>query len=79
MREGYRDKEYEADHYGTDYAFRAGHRASGLRSLLDYLYQKEGDPSRVTWLLQSHPPLSRRIERLDAYIPQLTGKPAGES
>jgi len=79
MREGYRDKEYEADHYGTEYAFRAGYRASGLRNMLEYLYQKEGDPSRVTWLLQSHPPLSKRIERLDAYIPQLTGKPPGES
>jgi predicted Zn-dependent protease len=79
MREGYRDKEYEADHYGTGYAFRAGYRASGLRNLLDYLYRKEGDPARITWLLQSHPPLSRRIERLDEYIPQLTGKPVGES
>jgi predicted Zn-dependent protease len=79
MREGYRDKEYEADHYGTDYVFRAGYRASGLRNLLDYLHQKEGDPARVTWLLQSHPPLSKRIERLDQYIPQLTGKPVSES
>jgi len=79
MREGYRDKEYEADHHGTQYAFRAGYRASGLRNLLDHLHQKEGDPARVTWLLQTHPPLSRRIERLDQYIPQLTGKPVSES
>ncbi|MFB3881722.1 MAG: M48 family metalloprotease [Armatimonadota bacterium] len=79
MRDGYRDKEYEADHYGTEYAFRAGYRASGLRSLLEFLYTKEGDPARVTWLLQTHPPLSKRIERLDQYIPQLTGKPVGQS
>jgi predicted Zn-dependent protease len=73
LRDGYRDKEYEADTIGTEYAFRAGYRATGLRDLLTYLYQKEGDPARVTWLLQSHPPLSRRIERLDEYIPTLTG------
>jgi len=79
MREGYREKEYEADEFGTKYAFSAGYRATGLRDLLEYLYQKEGDPARITWLLQSHPPLSKRIERLDGYIPQLTGKPVGES
>jgi predicted Zn-dependent protease len=79
MRQGYRDKEYEADHYGTEYAFRAGYRASGLRDMLEYLYQTGGDPSRVTWLLQSHPPLSKRIERLDQYLPQLTGKPVAAS
>jgi predicted Zn-dependent protease len=76
LREGYRDKEYEADHYGTRYAFRAGYRADGLRQLLSYLYEKEGDPARVTWLLQSHPPLSKRIQRLDEYLPELTGRAA---
>jgi len=76
MREGYRDKEYEADHYGTLYTFRAGYRATGLRDLLSYLYEKEGDPSRITWLLQSHPPLSKRIKRLDEYVPTLTGRGA---
>jgi predicted Zn-dependent protease len=79
MQQGYREKEYEADHFGTEYGFRAGYRASGLRSMLEYLYTKEGDPARVTWLLQSHPPLSKRIERLDQYIPTLTGKPLAES
>ncbi len=73
LRDGYRDKEYEADMIGTEYAFQAGYRATGLRDLLTYLYKKEGDPARVTWLLQSHPPLSKRIERLDGYIPTLTG------
>ncbi len=75
MREGYREKEYEADEFGTEYAFRAGYRANGLRDLLQYLYQEEGDPARITWLLQSHPPLSKRIERLDEYVPRLTAKP----
>ncbi len=79
MQQGYREKEYEADHFGTGYAFRAGYRASGLRSLLEYLYKKEGDPARITWLLQSHPPLVKRIERLDQYVPTLTGKPLAES
>ncbi len=73
LREGYRDKEYEADQIGTEYAFRAGYKATGLRDLLTYLYKKEGDPARITWLLQSHPPLSKRIERLDQYLPTLTG------
>ncbi len=74
MRQGYREKEYEADHYGTLFAFEAGYRADGLRQVLEMLYQKEGDPKRVTWLLQSHPPLSKRIARLDEYIQQLTGR-----
>jgi len=77
MRQGYREKEYEADHFGTLYGFRAGYRADGLRQLLIRLHQDEGDPARITWLLQSHPPLSKRIERLDEYIPDLTGMPAG--
>lgn len=79
MREGYRDKEYEADRFGTLYAFKAGHGAGGLRQLLTYLHEKEGDPARITWLLQSHPPLSKRIQRLDEYIQTLTGKPASGS
>jgi predicted Zn-dependent protease len=79
MREGYRDKEYESDEFGTRYAFATGYRADGLRSLLDKLYEEKGDPARLTWLLQSHPPLSKRIGRLDELIPQLTGKPAASS
>jgi predicted Zn-dependent protease len=73
MRQGYREKEYEADQVGTLYSFRAGYRADGLRQLLAYLHDKEGDPARITWLLQSHPPLSKRIERLDAYLKQIAG------
>ncbi|MBN1459448.1 MAG: M48 family metalloprotease [Armatimonadetes bacterium] len=78
MREGYRDKEYEADEFGTRYAFAAGYRADGLRGLLAKLHEEKGDPARITWLLQSHPPLSRRIGRLEELIPQLTGKPVQE-
>ena len=74
MREGYRDKEYESDEFGTRYAFSAGYRADGLQQLLQKLYGEKGDPARLTWLLQSHPPLSKRIERLDELIPRLTGK-----
>lgn len=74
LREGYRDKEYEADRFGVTYAHRAGYRARGLRDLLQQLHEKQGDPHRVTWLLQSHPPLSKRVERLDEYLPTLTGR-----
>ncbi len=79
LRQGYREKEYEADRFGTEYAFRAGYRANGLCDLLEAMYGDKGDPARITWLLQSHPPLSKRIERLDELIPQLTGKPAGST
>jgi predicted Zn-dependent protease len=79
LRQGYREKEYEADRFGTEYAFRAGYRANGLRGLLESMYEDKGDPARITWLLQSHPPLSKRIERLEELIPQLTGKPAGST
>jgi predicted Zn-dependent protease len=77
LREGYRDKEYESDRYGTLYAYRAGHRADGLRQLLARLHEEKGDPARITWVLQSHPPLSKRIGRLDEYIPTLTGGGGG--
>jgi len=80
MRDGYREKEYEADHYGTLYAFRAGYRADGLHHLLALMSQEQSDTERsvgrITWLLQSHPPLPKRIERLDEYVPTLTGLPA---
>lgn len=75
LRDGYRDKEYEADHYGTRYEYQAGYGATGLLKLLEYLYSQEGNPARITWLLQTHPPLSKRIQRLQEYIPTLTGKP----
>jgi len=75
LRQGYREKEYEADEYGTSYALKAGFDAAGLLRLLKYLHTKEGDPSRITWLLQSHPPLSKRIQHLEDFIPQLTGRP----
>jgi predicted Zn-dependent protease len=78
MRQGYREKEYESDRFGTLYAARAGYRADGLRQLLSRLHEEEGDPARITWLLQSHPPLSKRIRRLDEYIPTLTGRPVAE-
>jgi predicted Zn-dependent protease len=76
LRQGYREKEYDADHYGTFYAFRAGYRADGLRQLLALLLADQGDPARITWVLQTHPPLSKRIQRLDEYVPTLTGRPA---
>jgi len=83
MRDGYREKEYEADHYGTLYAFRAGYRADGLRHLLALMSQEQSDAERtvgrITWLLQSHPPLPKRIQRLDEYVPTLTGIPASGS
>jgi len=79
MRQGYRDKEHEADEFGTRYAFSAGYRADGLKDLLAKLEKEQGDPARYTWLLQSHPPLSKRIARLDELIPQLTGKPVAGS
>jgi len=77
LRQGYRDKEYEADRYGTLYSFRAGYRPDGLRRLLSRLHEDTGDPARITWVLQTHPPLSRRIERLQEYLVELTGRPAG--
>jgi predicted Zn-dependent protease len=80
LRQGYREKEYEADHFGTLYAQRAGYRADGLRKLLARLHEEDGDPARITWLLQSHPPLSKRIRRLDELIPTIRAQPpAGAS
>jgi len=77
LREGYRDKEYESDQFGTLYAFRSGYRADGLRQLLFRLHEDKGDPARITWILQSHPPLSKRVQRLDEYVAELTGRGAG--
>lgn len=74
LRGGSREDEYEADHDGTIWAYRAGFPANGLLTTLQRMYQEQGDTPRYAWLLQSHPPLSKRIQRLQQEIPQVTGQ-----
>jgi predicted Zn-dependent protease len=66
-----REDEYEADQYGTRYAYRAGYPATGLRDVLQRLHSDQGDPARITWVLMDHPALSQRMARLDSYIATL--------
>ncbi|HVU17990.1 MAG TPA: M48 family metalloprotease [Candidatus Didemnitutus sp.] len=55
------DKEYEADHDGHDYAATTGYAGGGLRSVLQALKQRGGDPNKI---FSAHPPLDERIRRL---------------
>jgi len=68
--QGYsRDNEFEADEYGTLYAYRAGYTPDGMVELLETF--QDLDQSRHTFieqLLATHPPVPDRIERVEEEI-----------
>lgn len=68
--QGYsRDNEFEADEYGTLYAYRAGYTPGGMLQLLGKFL--ELDTRRhgfIEQLLASHPPTPDRIERVEDEI-----------
>jgi predicted Zn-dependent protease len=64
-----RENEFEADHYGTLYAHRAGYDAHGMVSLLEQLQVMEGrPPSTMETLFASHPPTRDRLSRVTQQI-----------
>jgi predicted Zn-dependent protease len=68
--QGYsRDNEFEADEYGTLYAYHAGYTPNGMLQLLGKF--QELDTRRhsfIEQLLASHPPTPDRIERVEDEI-----------
>ncbi len=75
IRSGYREEEYDADKVGTRLALAGGHQAEGLLNFLRDIREREGrDPSKLETWISTHPPTSKRIERLEEYIPTLTSE-----
>lgn len=65
-----REDEYEADRFGTEYAYRVGYQPSGLKEFLEHL-QSTGaakDRSGASQLFATHPKPSDRIKELDKVI-----------
>jgi predicted Zn-dependent protease len=75
LRRGYRDEEYDADRVGTKWAHISGYQANGMLDFLRDIKQREGrDPSQLETWVSTHPPTSKRIVRLEAFVPTLTGR-----
>jgi len=73
LLEGYRDEEYEADKDGTRLAFKTGYKADGLLQFLRYIKDQETrEPSDLETWVSTHPPTSKRINRLEEFLPELT-------
>jgi predicted Zn-dependent protease len=67
-----RDKESEADKFGTEFSSKAGYDPAGLRNFLQFLTSVPATPEskRALGLWGStHPPLAERINSLNAQIP----------
>lgn len=75
IRKGYREEEYDADRVGTKWAYASGYQADGLLGFLKEIKQREGsNPSQLQTWISTHPPTSKRIARLESFIPTLTRK-----
>ncbi|UCH33121.1 MAG: M48 family metalloprotease [Armatimonadota bacterium] len=74
VRRGYREEEYDADRVGTRWAHTSGYSADGMLGFLRDIKELEGrDPSQLETWISTHPPTSKRIARLEEFIPTLTG------
>ena len=68
-----RKNELESDYIGARYLEAAGYNPQGMVRFLEVLKSLEGhDPSRIEVSLRSHPPSSRRIERIGSYVAGLS-------
>jgi len=70
--------EHDADQRGVVYAFDAGYRPDGLRSVLEVLKKIQSESEEKTnWLTRTHPPLDERMKRIEQLMAQRKMK-AGE-
>ena len=79
-----RGMEFEADDFGTDYAYKAGHNPEGMVQLLEILKSLEGNPpSTLKKILSSHPPTTERIAKvktkIERFAPSPKNRPLGEA
>ena len=58
--------EYEADQFGTEYAYLAGYHPAGLRDFL--VTMKARQSGRTGGWFQTHPDTGDRIARLNTYL-----------
>ena len=75
IKQDYREGEFEADHDGTIFAFKAGYQANGLIQFLQFLKSKYGDQSKVVTWFGTHPQYTKRIARLREQLKEM-GQPA---
>jgi len=61
-----KDKEFEADVVGVDYAYRAGYSPQGLRDYLQSLAKEEGHAESV--FFATHPSTTERISKINALL-----------
>jgi predicted Zn-dependent protease len=61
-----KDKEFEADTVGVDYAYRAGYHPRGLRDYLQTLQTEEGHVQ--SRFFTTHPSITERIGKIDAVL-----------
>lgn len=61
-----KDKEFEADVVGVDYAYRAGYNPEGLRDYLQVLAKEEGHVESK--FFTTHPSTTVRISKIDAAL-----------
>ncbi len=67
-----RKYEFQADELGTIYAYRAGYDPRAMASFLKKLKEMEGrEPWALEILLNSHPPTSERIKKVEDVIEDL--------
>lgn len=64
-----RKNEHEADYYGARYAALAGYNPRGMVDFLKILKKvNPREPSQIETSIRSHPPTSRRINRMEEYM-----------
>ena len=63
-----KDKEYEADAYGVEFAYRTGYHPSGLRDYLKTLQSQEGHANSK--FFTTHPSTRTRISKIDELLGQ---------
>ena len=63
-----KDKEYEADVYGVEFAYRAGYHPAGLRDYLKTLQSQEGHANSK--FFTTHPSTGTRINKINSLLGQ---------
>ena len=66
-----KDLEFEADHYGVEYAYRAGYSPKGINSYLKRLQKQQGTTSSI--FFTTHPPIGERISRISQKLAGIHG------
>lgn len=66
-----KDLEFEADKFGTEYAYRMGYHPAGLQEFIKILGQSSSSKSSI--FLSTHPGPAERFQGLKSILPQYKG------